>query len=441
MSFTTSRSCFCAHHNAKDFTKAASRMGGLLHNGFKSSVSRSMQGSAGLRGLSGYQIGFIEHRGLSTAVFPISKKDFFRSNEELSGRSKLLLRLFSHTPKLWHGSPSSSSRIPPSAFKAHLQLGKPKLTTLVVLSTMSAYALTPDQSHAIGSAATSLPVPSLSTLLFLTIGTALTSTSANAINMAREPVYDGMMSRTRSRPIVRGLVSPRQAIRFAIVAGIVGSAALYFGVNAEAAALAVLNIAFYGGIYTSMKRTSILNTWVGAVVGAIPPLMGWSAAGGSLLDPGAWCLAGLLYAWQFPHFNALSYPVREEYKMAGYIMTAWVNPQLNARVALRYSVAVVPLCVGLWYYGVTDSLFLADSTVVNTWLVVCAYKFWKECRGTIAGKGATTSARSLFWASIWQLPTVLVLAMVHKTGLWDGVFRVEEDKTDTSDAESGRRTV
>ncbi|KAK9492863.1 UbiA prenyltransferase family-domain-containing protein [Lipomyces doorenjongii] len=434
MSFTTSRSRFCAHHNARVFTMAATRMGGMLHNGVKSSVSRSMKGSAGLRGVSGYQIRFIERRGLSTAVFPISKADFFRSNEELS-RSKLLLRLFSHTPKLWHGSPSSSPRNPPSAFKAHLQLGKPKLTALIVLSTMSAYALTPDHSHAIGAAATSLPVPSLSALLFLTIGTALTSTSANAINMAREPVYDGMMSRTRSRPIVRGLVSPRQAIRFAILTGIIGSAALYFGVNAETAALAVLNIALYGGIYTSMKRTSILNTWVGAVVGAIPPLMGWSAAGGSLVDPGAWCLAGLLYAWQFPHFNALSYPVREEYKMAGYIMTAWVNPRLNARVALRYSVAIIPLCVGLWYYGVTDGLFLADSTVVNAWLVACAYKFWKECRSTVAGKGATASARSLFWASIWQLPTVLVLAMVHKTGLWDGVFRAEEDHSDGGAAE------
>ncbi|KAK9359092.1 hypothetical protein V1504DRAFT_458954 [Lipomyces starkeyi] len=93
--------------------------------------------------------------------------------------------------------------------------------------------------------------------------------------------------------------------------------------------------------------------------------------------------------------------------MAGYIMTAWVNPRLNARVTLRYSVAIIPLCVGLWYYGVTNCLFLADSTVVNTWLIACAYKFWKECRGTVAGKGATASARSLFWASIWQLPTVL----------------------------------
>ncbi|KAK9238460.1 UbiA prenyltransferase family-domain-containing protein [Lipomyces kononenkoae] len=428
--FTTSRGQLCAHQNAR----VVARMAALPLLGLKSSASRSVkvslrQGKDSLKGLLGYQIRHIERRSFSTAVFAISRTDFFRSNEELS-QPKLLVRLFSHTPKLWHGSPVSS-RNPPSPLRAYLQLGKPRLTALIVLSTMSAYALTPDQSHAIGAAVSSLPVPSLSTLLFLTIGTALTSASANAINMAREPLYDAMMSRTRSRPIVRGILSTRQAIRFAVLAGITGSAALYFGVNDETAALALLNIVLYAGIYTSMKRTSIVNTWVGAIVGAIPPLMGWSAAGGSLLDPAAWCLAGLLYAWQFPHFNALSYPIREEYKMAGYIMTAWVNPQLNARVALRYSIAIIPLCVGLWYYGVTDRLFLADSTVVNSWLVVCAYKFWNECRGAVVSKGATASARRLFWASIWQLPAVLVLAMLHKSGLWDGLFGGEGNPGDT----------
>lgn len=245
--------------------------------------------------------------------------------------------------------------------------------------------------------------------------------------MAREPEFDGMMARTRTRPIVRGLVSTRQAVFFAAAAGTVGAVLLLYGVNEEVAALAVFNIGLYAGLYTSMKRTSILNTWVGAVVGAIPPLMGWSAAGGSLDDPGAWCLAGLLYAWQFPHFNALSYNIRDEYRKAGYRMTAWVNPALNARVSLRYSVAMIPLCVGLWYYGVTDVGFVVDSTAVNAWLVVSAAQFWRDCRKVdAAGLGksaaASASARRLFWASIMQLPAVLVLAMVHKAGVWQGLY-------------------
>ncbi|KAK9467083.1 UbiA prenyltransferase family-domain-containing protein [Lipomyces arxii] len=360
-----------------------------------------------------------------TAMMSTITIDFFRSNGDIKAidSRQNMTRLFSQTMGLFHGgSPEMTMRNPPTRFRAFMQLGKPRLTALIVLSTMSAYAVTPETAYETGS--------SLGTLLWLTVGTGLTSMSANALNMAREPVFDGMMSRTRARPIVRGLVSPRQAFIFAAFTGTFGAAALYLGVNPDVAALAVFNIFLYAGVYTSLKRTSIINTWAGAVVGAIPPLMGWSAAGGSLMDPAAWCLAGLLYAWQFPHFNALSFPIREEYKMAGYYMTAWVNPQLNARVALRYSLAMIPLCIGIWYFGVTDSFFVVDSTVMNIWLSTCAVQFWKECRSPILGRGATASARKLFWASIWQLPAVLVFSMVHKTGLWRGIFDWGDEKSE-----------
>ncbi|KAK9446489.1 UbiA prenyltransferase family-domain-containing protein [Limtongia smithiae] len=368
--------------------------------------------------------GWNRQRSYSTVAAGISRADFFRPNGELSHLSLKVpnIRLISYTLPLCHGASPISPRKRPSKFSSLLQLSKPRLTALIVLSSMSTYAVTPDALAVAVSEPASIFNSPLSTLLFLTAGTALTSACANALNMAREPVFDGMMSRTRARPIVRGLVSPMQAVIFAVVTGTTGALALYYGVNTEVAALAVFNIFLYAGMYTSMKRTSILNTWVGAVVGAIPPLMGWSAAGGSLADPGVWCFAGLLYAWQFPHFNALSFPVREEYKMAGYRMTAWVNPVLNARVALRYSIAMIPLCFGMWFYGVTDRYFLADSAVVNIWLVTSAVQFWKDCRGTVPLKGATASARRLFWASIWQLPAVLVLAMIHKQGLWNGMF-------------------
>ncbi|KAK9477837.1 UbiA prenyltransferase family-domain-containing protein [Lipomyces japonicus] len=352
--------------------------------------------------------------------------DFFSPNNDITTNYSIT-RAFSHSNPTYHGDSTSSKTIT-SKSRLRLELAKPKLTALIVLSAMSTYAIAP--LPVIASAS-----PSLSTLLFLTIGTALTSASANALNMAREPVYDGMMSRTRARPIVRGLVSTKEAVQFAVATGLSGTAALFVGVNVETAVLAVSNIAIYAGLYTSLKRKSILNTWAGAVVGAIPPLMGWSAAGGSLLDPGAWCCAGLLYAWQFPHFNALSFNIREEYKYAGYVMTAWVNPALNARVALRYSIAMIPLCFGLWYYGVTDALFLADSTVANAWLIACAVNFWKECRGNVPTKLAGPSARKLFWASIWQLPAVLVLAMIHKTGLWDGVFGRDSENKELRDVE------
>src|SRR5690606_22483570 len=151
-----------------------------------------------------------------------------------------------------------------------------------------------------------------------------------------------------------------------------------WGVNPTVAALGVANIVLYAGVYTPLKRRSVINTWVGAIVGAIPPLMGWAAAAGSctpallppagssstlaafvdesarlLAHPGGWLLATLLFAWQFPHFNALSHTIAHEYKRAGYRMLASVDARMNARIALRYSILMFPVCFGLTACGVT----------------------------------------------------------------------------------------
>src|SRR5690606_9566794 len=145
------------------------------------------------------------------------------------------------------------------------------------------------------------PTLSTLTLLYLTAGTTLSSASANALNMIFEPDYDRQMSRTRNRPLVRGLLTKTQAYAFAATTGTLGVAALHLGVNPPVAALGALNIFLYAGVYTPMKRVHIANTWVGAVVGGIPPLTGWAAAAGSsalhgnptelLQHPGGWLLA------------------------------------------------------------------------------------------------------------------------------------------------------
>ncbi|KAM3122295.1 hypothetical protein ACQ2H7_004516 [Candidozyma auris] len=230
-----------------------------------------------------------------------------------------------------------------------------------------------------------------------------------------------------NKPIVKGVLTSNQAFKFAAITGIAGSFILYHGVNPTVAALGMSNIILYGWCYTSLKRKSILNTWVGAIVGAIPPLMGW-AASSSLSHPGAWCLAALLYAWQFPHFNALSHNIATQYKEAGYVMAAAENPRLNSRVSLRYSLLMFPICFGLSYFGVTDWVFCIDSSIANAWLSVLAYRFWKQQKinhsttSQIPGQAieaANLAARKLFWCSVWQLPAVLILAMLHKKGQWD----------------------
>jgi protoheme IX farnesyltransferase len=338
-----------------------------------------------------------------------------------------------------------SARLPVNSLRRQLStllaLSKPRLSFMIVLTATSAYSLYPVPTL-LSPAITDTPSLSALTLLFLTVGTGLSSASANALNMLYEPKWDAMMSRTRNRPLVRGLISRRGALLFAILSGAAGVSALYYGVNPTVAFLGGLNIFIYAGIYTPMKRVSAINTWVGAVVGLIPPLMGWAAAAGQsatgsgdwreLLfgerSVGGWLVASLLFAWQFPHFMALSWPIRFEYRDAGYKMLCWTNPARNGRVALRYSLLFFPICVALCYTGVTEWSFAVASVPVNAWLVREAYRFWKY-------EGLKGSARGLFWASVWHLPVVMVLAMVEKKGMWGRIWRavVGEPELDDED--------
>ncbi|KAJ2750701.1 Protoheme IX farnesyltransferase, mitochondrial [Coemansia pectinata] len=157
-------------------------------------------------------------------------------------------------------------------------------------------------------------------LLWTAAGTALCAGSANAFNQWIEVPYDAQMSRTRNRPLARHAVAPGHALGFGVAAGTLGVGALYVFVNPVAAGLGAANILLYAGVYTAMKRLTIANTWAGALVGAIPPVLGWAAASGGTLGPGAWIMGGVLFAWQFPHFNSLAHTLRADYSKAGYRM-------------------------------------------------------------------------------------------------------------------------
>lgn len=330
-----------------------------------------------------------------------------------------------------------SSTLPATSIRrklaAFLALTKPRLSVLIVLTTTSAYGMYPISSLlTLDPSMTPLPTLSTSTLtlIYLSVGTFLSSASANTLNMLFEPKYDALMSRTRNRPLVRKLVSRRAAVLFALATAVSGLTLLYIGTNPTVTALSASNIFLYGFVYTPMKRLHVINTWVGAIVGGIPPMMGWVAAEGQTATTGhdswrdmlfsensigGWLLASILFAWQFPHFNALSHTIREEYKAAGYKMLCWTNPARNARVALRYSILMFPASIGLWWVGVVGPGFLVGSTLANGWLVKEAYRFWKY-------QGSKGTARGLFWASVWQLPILLVGGLVTKKGLWDGVW-------------------
>lgn len=356
-----------------------------------------------------------------------------------AGEQQLPLDASSQLSKDAEAAPAKSLR---RIFSTYLALTKPRLAFLIVLTTTASYSIYPVPAL-LSTSVTDAPSLSTLTLAFLTSGTFACIASANTLNMLFEPQHDAKMSRTRNRPLVRGLVSKRAAMLFAFATGIFGTGILWYGVNPTTAILGASNIALYAFAYTFSKRMHPVNTWIGAVVGAIPPLMGWCAAASqySTMNAtqssltsiwteskellfteqaiGGWLIAALLFAWQFPHFFALSYGVRHEYAGAGYKMLTSTNMPMACRVSLRYSFAMFPICAGLSWYHVTDPAFVATSGVANAWMLREAIRMWRH-------NGEKGSARALFWASVWQLPIVLVLAMVQKKGLgarlWASVF-------------------
>lgn len=174
---------------------------------------------------------------------------------------------------------------------------------------------------------------------------------------------------------------------FACAASLSGLGILYYGVNGLTATLGLTNLLLYTSVYTPLKRVSILNTWVGSIgtfwcgfwkklvknercflVGAIPPLMGWAACA-NYLGAGAFLMAALLYSWQFPHFNALSWNLRPDYSRAGYRMMAVTHPALCRRVALRHTVAIQLLSIMAPLLETTNWWFLLECTPLNVYFI------------------------------------------------------------------------
>uniref|UniRef100_A0A5K3EPB4 Protoheme IX farnesyltransferase, mitochondrial n=2 Tax=Mesocestoides corti TaxID=53468 RepID=A0A5K3EPB4_MESCO len=288
-------------------------------------------------------------------------------------------------------------------------LSKARLTGLVVSTALAGCALAAPTPFAC-EAFLSHPAASL---LALGVGTALTSAAANAINQIMEVPFDSMMKRTQTRPLVRKSISPVGACVFASTSAVVGLGLLHAATNPLVASLAAGNLLLYTCVYTPLKRVSQVNTWVGSVVGAIPPLMGWAAATGSL-EWGSLILASLLYAWQFPHFMALSWLLREDYARAGYVMTANVNPGRAKRTALRHSVGSAVVCLagagcsavslGPWAGW---SLGLG-SLPFNAALIYYALEFYRAPSGV----KSVTAARRLFRASLIHLPAVMAAMLI-----------------------------
>ena len=279
----------------------------------------------------------------------------------------------------------------------YLELSKARLSAMVVLTTAVGFIM----------GAPALTAGAWGRLLLTIAGTSLAAGGANALNQLLERRRDAMMRRTRGRPLPSGAMSPMHGLLFALVAVYAGLAILGLAVSLGAMGLALATILIYILLYTPLKTRSTLNTLVGAVCGAIPPMIGWVAASGSL-DRGAWILGGLLFVWQIPHFFALAWMYRRDYARGGFKMLPVLDPsgRLTGQVVVLMSLGLLPMGLAATLFGLAGWVYAVGSIALGTWLLVVGLRLYAT--------RSDESARRLFIASLVYLPLLLGLMMLDR---------------------------
>lgn len=298
---------------------------------------------------------------------------------------------------------SAARRGRQSLLKAHMELGKVRLNALVVFTTALGFI--------VGAKQTENPHMDWICLAWTCVGTFLAAVGASAFNQAIETRRDMRMHRTRNRPLCTGRLSRTYAATFGLIVSICGVAIICPTSNGLAACLAAGNILLYVTVYTALKPISTVNTLVGAIVGGVPPVLGWAAATGTI-ELGAIVLGAILFVWQIPHFLALCWMYREDYARGGFKMLPIVDPsgRLTGRMALIYALILAPLCLLLGFLRIADVPFIAVSMMLTAFFVVVAMRFMQT--------RTNQDARKLFFASIIYLPLVASAMML------DSVFSI-----------------
>ncbi|MGH7569401.1 MAG: heme o synthase [Gemmatimonadales bacterium] len=276
---------------------------------------------------------------------------------------------------------------------ALLELTKPRITQLVLLTAAAGFLLGAAQGVDLWLLAHTL------------LGTALVAGGTNALNQLRERDVDARMERTRGRPLPSGRLTPAQAAWFAGAISLAGVAYLWLAVNRLTAGLAALTLVSYVFLYTPLKRTTSLNTLVGAVPGALPIVGGWTAAGGAL-DAAAGALFWILFLWQLPHFLALAWIYREDYRRGGLVMLTRDDPdgRYTGRMILLYACALVPVSLAPTLLGVTGAVYFFGALALGL-----AYA---AAGASVALAATTERAWRLFFVSIVYLPGLLTLMVL-----------------------------
>ena len=294
--------------------------------------------------------------------------------------------------------PASLPAILRMRFADYCILGKVRISLLVLVVT------------AVGFCLGSVGPVNLVLLLHTLVGTCLVAIAANTLNQFIERDYDRLMIRTADRPIPAGRLTQLEALTFGVICGVIGSAYLVVFVNFWAASLAGATILIYLFAYTPLKRMTVWNTWVGAVPGALPPVIGFVAAHRGLTAL-AWMLFAVLFIWQLPHFFAIAWMFREDYARGGYRMLATVDAsgrstrwQTLALAGVLIPVSLLPVLLG------------EVSLLAGAGLLIAGGYLLRAAVG-MSRRLTHGSARSVLLASVIYLPVIMMLYLLGRITL------------------------
>ncbi|QEG43231.1 heme o synthase [Roseimaritima ulvae] len=280
-------------------------------------------------------------------------------------------------------------------------LTKPRIVVMVLVTAAVA---------AVAAAGRSLD---LVVLLHTLLGTALVGASAGTMNQIWEREIDCRMRRTRTRPLPAGRISTAAAVLYCAVLGISGTAYLAIFTGLVPAAFGLATWLTYVLIYTPMKTRTAWNTTVGAISGALPMMIGYTAAGGSVADPQGWLLVAVLVAWQYPHFMAIAWMYRHEYGQAGFLMTPVVEPSGRSAAAQSVAGALALLGVLVALVCLLDSGW--SAAVLSSLMLLVSYGLIRDSI-RFARQRDDASARRMMRASLLQLPAAMLVLVL--AALW-----------------------
>lgn len=282
----------------------------------------------------------------------------------------------------------------------YTEIAKPRISLMVLVTVSCGYVL--------GMESASVSI----TLLHACLGIAVVAFGSSAVNQWIERDTDARMRRTMNRPLPSGRIAPAEVLCFGLTAGLVGSLYLALMVNVQTAFMTAMTFVLYAAVYTPLKRRTSLCLAIGAVPGALPPVLGWLAAGGQF-DASAFSLFAILFLWQFPHFFAIAWLYRDDYSKAGLRMLpkGASVPHVTGLLAVAYALGLILVSLLPNQQGLAGDTYAIVAVVAGVAYLAASVMFaWNETRQT---------ARRLLWTSLIYLPTLLM------TLVWDHLHLLE----------------